>query len=181
MRTPTRAQLASGGLLLGVFWFLTKKKPEGDVVEAGEELVIGPTASASTPSPSFLMWEPGKTAPVPSAGTPGTLRVEVALDVSSLIVGLAMDKVRSDVLAPTKLKSLLAYVAKTCPTVPKMTGTATGGVAPGGPGLIITVRVPVLFTKQPDAAMKACVEAALKKSNSEVRSRMKSLTLKAER
>jgi hypothetical protein len=107
--------------------------------------------------------------------------VDVDLDVNFAIVGMAMDKVRSDVLAPTKLKNLLSYVAKTCPTVPRMTGPATGQVAKGGSGVVIVVRVPVLFTKQPDAGMVSCVTAALKKSNSEVRDRLQSLTLKAER
>jgi len=146
----------------------------GDVIDQGEPLTIAPP-------PSFIFWEQGQSGPTK---TPGTLRVEVSLDVNASfpdLRGLAIDQIKRDVLAPAKLKSLLAYIAKACPTVPKMTGAATGQVAATPTGVLIVVRIPVLFTQQPDAGMTACVEAALKKSNDEVRKRLKTLVLKAER
>ena len=165
---PTGPQLLAGGALLGLFWFFTKK-PESDVIEEGRPLTFGPP-------PSFLFFEPGQSGPT---GTPGILRVDLALNVPGLLVGMAIPKAR-EAVTPSKLKSLLAYMVKNCPSLPKATGAATAQVAAGGPGVVIVVKVPVLFAGQPDAKLKACIEAALRKSSSDINERLATLTVKAE-
>lgn len=164
---PTGPQILAGTALLGLFWFFTKR-PESDVIEAGSPLTI--------PPPSFLFFEQGQSGPV---GTPGILRVDLGLDVNRLLVGAAIPQARAAV-APAKLASFLAYLKKGCPSAPLVTGTASAQVAAGGPGVIISVKVPVLFKGQPDAALKACIESLLRKSSSDINERLASLTVRAE-
>lgn len=165
---PTGTQVLAGSLLLGLFWYVTKR-PESDVIEEGRPLTLGPP-------PSFLFFEPGQAG---TTGTPGILRVDLALNVPGLLVGMAMPKAREAVTA-SKLKSLMSYMQKNCPSLPKPTGNATAQVAAGGPGVVISVKVPVLFQGQPDAKLKSCIEAALRKSSSDINERLATLTVKAE-
>jgi hypothetical protein len=150
------------------------KKPESDVIEEGEALTIAPQQVA----PSFLMFEPGQ-APKPVT-TPGTLRVDLSLNVPSFLAGVALPKAR-EAVSGAKLKSLLAYMKSNCPSLPLVRGEATALVAAGGPGITISVRVPVAFTAQPDVALKACIEKALRKSSSDINERFAGLTVKAEK
>jgi peptidoglycan hydrolase-like protein with peptidoglycan-binding domain len=141
------------GINKGRVWVAQQTINSLNVLGATPSFVTRPAPRPATRDTSSMVATPVTSAPAAApapvagpVGTPGTLRVDVDLDVNFAIVGMAMDKVRSDVLAPTKLKNLLSYVAKTCPTVPRMTGPATGQVAKGGSGVVIVVRVPVLFT-----------------------------------
>lgn len=164
----TGPQFLAGGALLGLFWYFTRR-PESDVIEEGIPLpVIVP--------PAAIFFQLGQDAP---AGTPGILRVDLGLSVNSFLVGAAMPRAR-EAVTPSKLKSLLAYMQKNCPTLPKPTGAATAQVAAGGPGVLISVKVPVLFATQPDAALRACIEKALRRSSSDINERFASLTVKAE-
>ena len=169
---PTGSQLAAGGLLLGLYLLL--RKPESDTIEQGEALTITPQPAV----PPFIMWEQGQ-APAPTT-TPGTLRVDLSLSVSSLLIGVALPRAK-EAVTPAKLRSLIAYMKKNCPSLPAVRGDATAQVAAGGPGIIISVKVPVNFVTQPDNALKACIERALRQSSSDINERFASLTVRAEK
>lgn len=180
----TGGQIAGGSLLVGVFWLLTKQ-PKSDVIDEGEDLVLSQPSGGNP-------WQPGDLSPVgqqastqqratPStAGTPGTLRVDLGLSVPGVLVGLAMTRAR-EAVTPSKLKAILTHMSKTCPALPAPTGTGKALVAAGGPGVMISVRVPVLFTAQQDAALKACIEKVLRKSSPEINERLSTITVRAEK